>query len=741
VSKVDATTLSPGDRVLFQAGQTFIGELDPRGSGASGAPTVYGSYGGGQAIISAAPATYPTGVSYVTYSGLVLDAGGAGDCVRTYSGSAATHITFDGVELRNCVFGINQSRASDANWRVQNSYIHDTSDSGIVITGPSHSANGGGFVIQNNRIENTGMSTAAPPSGNDAHGIYDDSPGSQVIGNDIGGFQTDGISLRYRNSTVMNNTIHDGRRTTCCAVGVAYYNYDVTESPGGGTSTVSFNRIWGVPYGVLVSGEGNNGAANGPENWQIYNNTISGSAGASGALRNLISYASSTTGTSLVLQNNIFAGNSSGQLYLGRRPATYVEDHNDWAASGGGSGSGFADMTANPQLSAAPDFTPASSSPVIGAGTSNIVGASVAAACDMQASCSSTPNLGAVQSGVSPPPTPAPVATAPATPSGVKATGADTNVVVMWSANPTGDGVTHYSVYRTDRTPGALATSSGTTFSDSSVADGTQYCYQITATNAGGESPPSAPVCATPTAPPTPTPTPTPTPPVPSMPAGLTAAAGNGYVVLTWNPNPASDAVVRYNAYRIGQSYQGPWASVTTTTFTNRAEVVNGTRYCYQVSATNAAGESAKSTQACATPSAPVQGVPSAPTNLVATPGNGYVTLTWAANPAADAVTRYNVWRIGQTYTTPWASVTTTTFTNRGQVVNGTRYCYQLTATNAAGDSTKSGPVCATPSSSIVAAKIVHTAAPKRPRKVSHRRHHRRRHRPAKAGRAGRHRA
>lgn len=404
LAKVNATTLAPGDQVLFEGGQTFSGELDPNGSGTEGSSTTYGSYGAGRAIISGHPATYPTGVSYVTYQHLILDAGNRGDCVDTYSGSAAIHIIFDNVEIRNCVFGINQSRASDAYWTIQNSWVHDTSDSGIVITGPSHSANGGNFIIRNNRIEDTGTGTSAP-SGGDAHGIYDDSPGSQIVNNDIGNFQTDGISLRYRNSTVEGNTIHDGMRTTCCASGVAYYNYDITEAPGGGTSTLRFNRIWNVPYGVLISGEQNHGSAPGPENWLIYNNTISGSAARSGALRTLISYDSGTTGALLSIQNNVLLGASGDQLYVGRRPATYREDYNDWAAAGAG-GRGTGDISLNPDLAGAPSFAPSTNSPVINAGTLSVARASFGLSCDggYVHYCGGAPDMGAVAHGGTMPP-------------------------------------------------------------------------------------------------------------------------------------------------------------------------------------------------------------------------------------------------------------------------------------------------------------------------------------------------
>ena len=53
ITKVNGTTLHPGDTVLFQGGQTFSGTpLQPAGSGAVNAPITFGSYGAGSATIS-----------------------------------------------------------------------------------------------------------------------------------------------------------------------------------------------------------------------------------------------------------------------------------------------------------------------------------------------------------------------------------------------------------------------------------------------------------------------------------------------------------------------------------------------------------------------------------------------------------------------------------------------------------------------------------------------------------------
>ncbi len=181
---------------------------------------------------------------------------------------------------------------------------------------------------------------------------------------------------------------------------------------------------------------------------------------------------------------------------------------------------------------------------------------------------------------------------------------------------------------------------------------------------------------------------------VPSAPGSVTAVAGNGQVTVNWAANAAADSVTSYNVYRTDQTFSGPWASVTTTAFTNTDQITNGTQYCYQVTAVNAAGESAKSAQACATPQVAAT-VPAVPTGLIATAGNAQISLQWNANAAGDNVQHYNVYRTDTTGA--WASPTSAAFTNASNVTNGTQYCYQVSAINAQGESAKTAQACATP--------------------------------------------
>ncbi len=96
-------------------------------------------------------------------------------------------------------------------------------------------------------------------------------------------------------------------------------------------------------------------------------------------------------------------------------------------------------------------------------------------------------------------------------------------------------------------------------------------------------------------------------PTVPGSPSGLTATAGNLQVTLSWN---ASAGATSYRVKRSTTSGSGyaAIASPATTSYTDTG-LTNGTVYYYVVTAVNAAGESANSPQASATPAAPATAV------------------------------------------------------------------------------------------------------------------------------------
>jgi len=123
--------------------------------------------------------------------------------------------------------------------------------------------------------------------------------------------------------------------------------------------------------------------------------------------------------------------------------------------------------------------------------------------------------------------------------------------------------------------------------------------------------------------------------------------------------------------------------------------VSNGTTYYYVVSSLDSAGESANSAPVSAKPTAPST-PPASPTNIVATAGDGQISLTWSASSSA---TSYHVKRAtvsGGPYTQIAAPIPTSY--NDTALVNGTAYYYVVSAINSAGESTASVEVSAIPS-------------------------------------------
>ncbi len=180
------------------------------------------------------------------------------------------------------------------------------------------------------------------------------------------------------------------------------------------------------------------------------------------------------------------------------------------------------------------------------------------------------------------------------------------------------------------------------------------------------------------------------TPTVPLAPA-LSAAAGNGTVGLSWTvPSNGGSAITGYNVYR-GATSGGETllASAGTATSYNDTSVTNGITYYYQISAVNAVGESARSNEVSAKPSAGTP--PSAPRNLTAsrTSSKG-VSLSWRTptSSGSSPITGYRVYRStsagAETFLVAIGKVTSYRDT---ATLAGVTYYYRITAINAAGES------------------------------------------------------
>jgi hypothetical protein len=127
------------------------------------------------------------------------------------------------------------------------------------------------------------------------------------------------------------------------------------------------------------------------------------------------------------------------------------------------------------------------------------------------------------------------------------------------------------------------------------LTNGETYYYQLSAVNAVGEGPLSDEVHGTPIG-------------VPSIPGNLTITPGDGEITISWDPPPSDGGseIMDYRIYR-GTS-PGDMTLLTeldNDTFTYiDTDLVNGETYYYQISAVNAAGEGANTTEKSGIPMA-----------------------------------------------------------------------------------------------------------------------------------------
>jgi fibronectin type 3 domain-containing protein/regulation of enolase protein 1 (concanavalin A-like superfamily) len=273
-----------------------------------------------------------------------------------------------------------------------------------------------------------------------------------------------------------------------------------------------------------------------------------------------------------------------------------------------------------------------------------------------------------------------PLPPVPAAPATLTATPGNSTVALAWSA---ADGAESYNVKRATNSGGPYATLvsglTATTYNDTSAVNETTYYYLVTATNLGGEGEASPEVSATPV-----------TPPV--APAGLAATSGDASATLTWN------SVAGASGYRLKRATTsgGPYALVTESTGTSFADtgLTNGMTYYYVVSAYNAGGESANSTQVSAEP----QAVPDAPTGLAATAASSSkINLAWNTVSGANSYAVKRATTTGGPYTTLATGLTATSFNDTG-LTSATTYYYVVTATSNGGESVTSTEASATTS-------------------------------------------
>ena len=281
----------------------------------------------------------------------------------------------------------------------------------------------------------------------------------------------------------------------------------------------------------------------------------------------------------------------------------------------------------------------------------------------------------------------------------VTATPSNGQVTLGWST-PSNDGGATISYILEYNTTGYLGPwtslanmpASANAYIVPGLTNGTTYYFQVAATNTYGTSPYYG-NSATPVTNPT-------------IPQNFTGTAINGGVTLSWiapekiGASSISAYNLQYSAYPSGQwsdtyQYNATTFTVTVSSFSNGADLTNGTPYYFQILAENNAGLLSAYATTSATPST----TPGQVVNLSPTSGNTEITISWTAPAPSDtggaAITGYIINynnTTGYSGIGPWTSLATLSVSALTKTIteltNGTTYYFQVAAVNISGTGT-----------------------------------------------------
>lgn len=313
-----------------------------------------------------------------------------------------------------------------------------------------------------------------------------------------------------------------------------------------------------------------------------------------------------------------------------------------WEAPVSAGGSAITDYVVEFKLSADASWTTFSD------GTSTATAATVTSltngsSYDFRVSATNSAGTGSVSSTATATP-----ATTPGTPSGLSATGRNTETDLAWTAPSSGgDAITDYVIeFKLSADMSWTTFSDGTSTATSVIVTGltnfVSYDFRVSAVNTVGTGSASSTATATPT-----------NPVSPNAPTGLAATAGDALASLAWMApvNDGNSAITDYLVeYKL--SAGATWDTFVDDVSTLASAIVtgltNGSSYDFRVSATNAIGTGTPSGTASATPvaaSTPAsttanrRGVPVAYVSKppVVIPANSNATISPAVCPVMTA--------------------------------------------------------------------------------------------------------
>lgn len=283
----------------------------------------------------------------------------------------------------------------------------------------------------------------------------------------------------------------------------------------------------------------------------------------------------------------------------------------------------------------------------------------------------------------------------------------ETTIDLDFTAGATGgSAITGYEITTDGGTNWSSASVTGTTVTISGLSRGTTYTVALRAVNAQGNGAASTQQSVR-------------TGSVPQAPtvSSITASDETLSVAFTEGPNGGSPTTNIKYSLDGGSTWvtRSPSSTATPLVISNLA---NGTSYSVKLRAINTVGEGDASAATSATP----RTTPAAPTIAgVTTPTSG--TLTFTITPGTtggSAITSYQystdrgaTWRARQDGQTTSTTLEVRTLSADGstQLSNGTEYCVQVRAVNAAGSGVASADVCSTPKTTPSAPSVSQSEA------------------------------
>jgi titin len=280
----------------------------------------------------------------------------------------------------------------------------------------------------------------------------------------------------------------------------------------------------------------------------------------------------------------------------------------------------------------------------------------------------------------------------PAAPTSVTAIARNSGAVVTWTApSANGSPITAFTAWPASDPDNTCSVDVATDASTSCIIDGlengTNQTFVVSATNAVGESVPSAPSSPVLIA------------VAPEAPVAVVGVAGDRRVTVRWTPGSDNgSAITEYRVVSVADAVVG--CSYLVGDDTGDACVIGGltnqTSYSFTVVAINALGTSDSS---AATVAVAPDVVPDAPASVLAVTGDSSATVTWSAPISnGSAITSYGVSVVGDESRSCVVAANAPLSCIIEGLMNGVAVEFAVTAANDAGSSADALSATVTPS-------------------------------------------